>query len=315
MTRPVKRLYDLEIDEISLVDRPANQHGVVAIAKRAEGTMGIFDPDGNPVDEDSLEPGDKVYDEEGTEYVYVENDADGSEETEDSYEDEREYASVGKSAVTAFRRGFKNPGGVGFMRNADGGNNALHAGAHVGRNKGKYAGGAAAATLGVGYGGGRMSKGLGESVYEALSKALNDDDRDQVISKIAREVEVTKAENLQLQEILEAVLDDRSDQQYLEIAKSYNLPVDESRLANILKSAASVMSQDELDDLDRLLTSQSEIYDELGTAGSLATSQIMDQVEAMALETVGKADISVEQATVALFEANPAAYDEYLQEG
>jgi hypothetical protein len=33
-TRTVKRLYDLEIDEISLVDRPANQHGLVAIAKR-----------------------------------------------------------------------------------------------------------------------------------------------------------------------------------------------------------------------------------------------------------------------------------------
>ena len=33
MGRQVKRLSNLEIDEISLVDRPANQHGLVAIAK------------------------------------------------------------------------------------------------------------------------------------------------------------------------------------------------------------------------------------------------------------------------------------------
>lgn len=67
MTKTVRRLSGLEIDEVSLVDRPANQHGLVAITKRDEGPM-LYDADGNPVDEADLQPGDYVYDEDGTEF-------------------------------------------------------------------------------------------------------------------------------------------------------------------------------------------------------------------------------------------------------
>lgn len=303
MTRPVKRLFDLEIDEISLVDRPANQHGLVAIAKRDEDNMpGIFDPDGNAVDEDSLEHGDVVYDNDGNEYVFVEDDEDDTTaelQSGHDYEDERELTSVGKSF------------GAKAAQSALGG---AHRAGEFGRKnkKGLAYGGAAGGA--VGFGSGRMSKGLGESVYEALSKALNDGDRDQVVSKLANEVEFTKRENDELREQVAYLAAQREDDEYLEIAKSYNLPVDPARLGSILKSAAATMDDADLAELDRLLTAQSDLYDELGSNGSAATSLVMDQVEAMALETVGKSDVSVAQATVALFEANPAAYDEYMSE-
>lgn len=71
-TRTAKHLSDMEFDEISLVDRPANQYAKVAIAKRApeEGAVTYFDEQGGAVDIDTLEPGAVVYDESGQAYKY-----------------------------------------------------------------------------------------------------------------------------------------------------------------------------------------------------------------------------------------------------
>jgi hypothetical protein len=83
----------MEIDEISLVDKGANQHAVVTIAKRApeEDEMpSMYYEDGSPVDENTLEDGDIVFDDEGNAYQY-----DVSAEVE---EEEKELATVGKSA-------------------------------------------------------------------------------------------------------------------------------------------------------------------------------------------------------------------------
>lgn len=324
MTRVVRRLYDLEIDEVSLVDRPANQHGIVAIAKRAEeGMPEIFDPDGALVDEDSLEHGDVVYDGEGNEFVYlVADEADEPEAEAQEPAEERELATVGKAAglggLGGTYRGSRTLVGRtarrGAQRFADTSPKAKRAAAAA-------AGGAAA------FGAGRMSKGtakprvakggLGESVYEMLSKALNDGERDEVVAKLADEVEVTKRENDELRGALADLIEDRNDEYFAEIAKNYNLPVAPEALGRILKNAAATMDDEDLAELDRLLTAQSAIYDELGTSGSDATSEVMDQVQALALETVGKAaaGVTVEQATAALFDANPTAYDEYLAEG
>ena len=71
--RPVKRLFDLEIDEVSLVDKPANQFGKVAFSKRAEDEMPeLFDLDGYAVDESELEHGETVVDSQGNEFVFLE---------------------------------------------------------------------------------------------------------------------------------------------------------------------------------------------------------------------------------------------------
>lgn len=99
MPRRVKELSNIEIDEVSLVDRPANQHAKVAIAKRApeeETVPEIYDENGNLVDIASLEEGDIIVDEEGNEYVW-------SFDADDEFADEEELVEVGKSFADDIR--------------------------------------------------------------------------------------------------------------------------------------------------------------------------------------------------------------------
>ena len=102
MPRKVKELTNIEIDEISLVDRPANQHARVSIAKRASEediVPEIYNENGELLDADLLEPGQTVFDAEGNAFEVV------LEESEDevAYEDEREPELVGKSFAQEVR--------------------------------------------------------------------------------------------------------------------------------------------------------------------------------------------------------------------
>lgn len=105
MGRAVKEIKDLVIDEVSLVDKGANQHAAVTIAKSATGQeeqmeIEIFDESGNPLDPESLEDGQVVYGEDGTAYVYEVDGEEPEEQEEEQQEQPRELAAVGK----AFRR-------------------------------------------------------------------------------------------------------------------------------------------------------------------------------------------------------------------
>ena len=96
MPRPIRNLTDMEIDEISTVDKAANQYSRFVIAKRApeEDEMPeLYNEDGQLLDENALEDGDIVYDGDGNAYQFSEE---GEEEGE--YEDELEPQLVGKSA-------------------------------------------------------------------------------------------------------------------------------------------------------------------------------------------------------------------------
>lgn len=96
MPKPIRNLTNMEIDEISLVDKGANQHAMITIAKRAteEDEMPdlYYDDEGAVVDVNALEDGDIVYDPEGNAYQFEADD-----EVEDEVEDQ-EPAMVGKSA-------------------------------------------------------------------------------------------------------------------------------------------------------------------------------------------------------------------------
>src|SRR6184192_815491 len=89
MPQQTRLVTDIEVDEISLVDRPANQHAAVVLAKRATQEDSVadeyFNADGAAVDIAALQPGDVVYDANGGAY-------------EIELEDEPELAGVGKSA-------------------------------------------------------------------------------------------------------------------------------------------------------------------------------------------------------------------------
>jgi hypothetical protein len=116
MARKVKELRDLEIDEISLVDKGANQHARTVIAKRhdEEDKMDeYFDAEGNPVDVASLELGDVVYNENGEAF-----ELEADDETE--VEQERELATVGKRAddVNPFQVSKSETSSVSSLREA-----------------------------------------------------------------------------------------------------------------------------------------------------------------------------------------------------
>lgn len=303
MRRPVKRLFDLEIDEISLVDRSANQHADVAIAKRDEDTMptGLIDAQGYAVDENELEPGDVVYDAEtGEGFEVVEVD---ENELEDNEGDEPQGDEVGKSGAELALR-TRRGAAIGHLRGFGQKNaGALKVGAAA-------AGGATA---------GRMSKSLGESVYEELSKALGADARNEVISKAMEqarlEVQQARAEAAQAWEIAKSLQDQAELDEYIEHARGYGIPGDPVEIGMILKSAADTMPPEHVAALDRYFASTGEqLFNVIGSDLGPQQSTVMGHIEALANGAVAKADVTEAQAVVALFEANPDAYDEYLSE-
>lgn len=121
MARMVKRLRGLDIDEISLVDRPANQHGLVEITKRdEESAMGqtLFDAEGYQVDPSTLSDGQYVYDESGNEYVNV---GKAAEDIADVTEEELDEADLaGRIAARRKRAEAMMLGGPGMEDEFDG---------------------------------------------------------------------------------------------------------------------------------------------------------------------------------------------------
>lgn len=84
MPKIIKNVTDMEIDEISLVDRGANQHALVTITKRApeEDNMpeiDLYNDQGELLDQDSLGDGDVVYDDEGNAYEFTLEDEEAAE--------------------------------------------------------------------------------------------------------------------------------------------------------------------------------------------------------------------------------------------
>lgn len=349
MTKTVKRLSGLEIDEVSLVDRPANQHGLVTITKRDgdTGMSGLFDEQGNEVDESQLESGDVVFDADG-DAVQLFSDEDlqelldsgqiDADEIEYADEDEDELVGVGKagaaisggkSTVSRVIRGASNlldetktgfahgrgrtPNPSSSVSNA--GRNARSTGAHLGRNKNAYIAAGAAGTEENVRSRFTKSASLGDQVLSDLSKALTDGDRDQVISKAMERV--GKAEQAAQEAISKAErLEEEAEfATYVDIAKGFELPVDPEDLGGILQEVSKVLTNEQLDTLERILHAAAAAveYEELGSAGG---SPVMGYVDEHAYEMVGKSagDITPEQATTALFSANDDAYLAYLSE-
>jgi len=98
MSRRVRELSNIEIDEVSLVDRPANQHARVEIAKRAteeETVPEIYSEDGQLLDESQLKHGDVVFNAEGDAFMFVADDAETQEA--EAKDETKELAEAGVS--------------------------------------------------------------------------------------------------------------------------------------------------------------------------------------------------------------------------
>ena len=347
MGRKVNKLYDLEFDEVSSVDRPANQHGLIAFSKsltmeelntEERGMSVVYAENGLAVDEDELIHGDVVVDSEGNEYVFVansdEDDDDEDDEDDEDYDDEEDVAKFNFGAAKAGLKSLvSTEGRAGLKRGLSGqmgpgASGASDLGIRVGGTARKYAPAAAATAAGVGVAGGgaymlknrkddEMSKSLGDSVLEQLSKAVSESDREYIIAKALDEVEIAKAEAQAATQELAWLQEERITEAFIAKAHEYNVPGDPNVLGVILRKAADVLEDEELDYLDQILMSIGDaIYDEIGYAGGASNSTIVDQVSGLAAEMVTKSagDFSLEQASTAMFAANPDAYDAYIAE-
>jgi hypothetical protein len=334
MNHNVKRLFDIEIDEVSVVDRPANQHGLIAFAKNDSSNEletgvpeELFDETGEEIPVEVLEHGDIVFDAEGNEFVYVEDDEDDDIEKAIALEagniGER-LASRGGKRVEQVKDFFAPktgarkwlPGQVG-----PGGQQAYTDARQLNKKRVGIAG--ATTALGVGGTGYALSKAemsdhmsLGDSVLEELSKAVTERDREFIIAKAMDEVEIAKAQAAEAFEYAAALEDARVEEAFISKAAEYNLPVAPEVFGPILKSIAEALTEDELELLDELFSAIGDsLYDEIGYVGESSNTSVLDTVSGLASEFVGKSDVSYEQAYSAMFEANPSAYDAYLTEG
>jgi hypothetical protein len=341
----VRKLTDIEIDEVSVVDRPANQHGLIAFSKslaprvrvRKEGsdqeggTMPpdadvIYDVDGDEVDPGLLEHGDVVYDETGNEYVFVEDDSADEEVGKGVWDAPGKFLAGLKSGRKAIGEAGKagmsptrgavmanvgDPAALGRARTA-----GVNTASHLARNKKRYMiGGGVGAAGAAGAGAYGLSKSAGDTVLEALSKAATDDDRDAIIAKAMDDVEVYKALAQENAEALAYEQDIRLTDAYISKAAEYNLPVSPAVFGPILKSIAAALTDEELDVLDAIFEAIGDaLYDEVGYVGDTDNGSVVDMVDAYADELVGKSDLSHAEAAVAMYSAHPEAYEAYLTE-
>lgn len=278
MPRAIRNhLTDMEIDEISTVDKGANQHSMFVIAKRApeeDEVPKLFDQEGKPLAEDQLEFGDVVFDESGNAYEYVEDD--GGDSGDDGQADEAaqrqpELVGVGKRAGSAFfEKSDKTP--------------VAKAGSFA------------------------------ASVMEELSKAFSDADRDKVIVKALGRIEEVEARNEEIAKAAQAERDLRLTREYISKAAEYNLPVAADELGPVLYRMAETMSYDDCSVIAKALeTAGAIIFEETGYSGGGDNSDVYSQVEAHAYDTFGKAEgFNSIEAINKVFETNPEAYDEYL---
>ena len=319
MSSVIKTLRDMEIDEISLVDRPATAHAKVVIAKRAtqEETVpeDVFNEDGEVIDVSELSEGDVVFDEEGNPFLIVEDDEpEGELQTEQ--EAELEDAGVSKgigNVASQFVRGLKGVAGPAPTKM---GQTAHRTGAHIARNKLAYGAGTAAVT---GAGGAYAlkknddGKTFAEELREELSKSLTDIERDEVISKAFAQVEEMQESLAQAEEIAKSERDLRLVREYEEVAKSYNLPIPSDELAPVLMAIAEELPYEYGEVIHKALSAAGEIiFEEYGTEGAGSNNDVLTAVDAYIDENVSKSDISKAEAVEAVFDANPGAYDEYM---
>lgn len=272
MTRKVREIQDLVIDEISLVDKGANQHATVTIAKSADGEkenyMDIYDEQGNPLDPDALEIGDVVYDAAGDAYeIQAEDDNE-----EDEVVEEREL-EMAKSFATPFakREQAKSTVAKGF---ANGLREELSK-ALTDRDRDEV-----------------INKAFSqiEALTEAteVAKRAAEQERDirltQEYTEIAKSYNLPGIEVTELGSVLKSCAEKLSYEECEVIGKA-------------LQFAAEA---------------QDVLFDEIGSIGGGDNSDVLNMVEAHVDGVVAKSGVSREELVTEVFMQNPDAYDQYL---
>lgn len=158
-----------------------------------------------------------------------------------------------------------------------------------------------------------VGKSFSEELSASISKAVSDRDRDAVISKAQQEIQFMAQKVTAAEEIAKAERDLRLVREYEEVAKNYNLPVSSEELAPALMAIAEYLPYEVGEIIHKALSTAGAIFDEVGTSGGASNNDVLQQVDAYIESNIVKSDISKAEAVEAIFDANPAAYDEYIR--
>lgn len=280
MPRNLSSVVDMEIDEVSLVDVPANPYASVMIQKNyQEADMpdatpqgGLFDAEGIELPEDyDYEPGEVVFDATGQAFQMSAAVAEVEEAANADV-----LAEVGKSAFFAGRP-------------------------------------AASASS-------TLSKSLAEELRTAISKSAADSATSALISKAADAVEAAVKQADEATTIAKAERNVRLTREFTEVAKSYNVPADPTELGGVLMRMAETMDNADCAVIHKALTSAGAIiFEEIGITGGGTEdgSDPMEAAEQFATAAVSKAAggstaVSKAAGVVEFYNQNPEAYEEYL---
>jgi hypothetical protein len=163
---------------------------------------------------------------------------------------------------------------------------------------------------------GKSFRGFDADLFRSeLSKSVTDIERDEVISKAFGTISSLERELAQATEIAKAEQNIRLTREYVEVAKSYNIPTSPDVLGPVLMRMAETMSDADCSVIHKALTGAgSALFKEVGYIGGADNADVMSQVDAAIEASISKsgAKISKAEATAEFFELNPEAYDEYL---
>lgn len=353
MTKKVNKLSDLEIDEVSLVDRGANQHASVEFYKNLEGEEGVekASPDQSDVhvnetlDEDEEEENEveKSFFSKLISKVF-------STELATQRDDDGTMSEVGKT-----NPGFQMPYGQQPMgQPAPGPQNMMPAGPqafpadpNMGEAPADVQAGpplpdevidyiqqleeALAQAQGQEGGGdnqmqeddvsdiGKQHADMDEAEFLAeLAKSLHDEDQREQIAKAERLVKQANERAEAAETIAKAERDHRLNQEFVSKARSYtNLPISAEEFGPVLKRLHDVMDEADVAMIEKALLAGNEatanFFGEVGKRGDNAV--LTDRLDTVAKSLVEKNDgMSMEQARAKALESDPSLYDEYLND-
>jgi len=164
---------------------------------------------------------------------------------------------------------------------------------------------------------GQQEPNFEQDVRWQLSKAITDEDRDEVISKAAGYISHLESLVHKAQSDVETEREIRREAEYMEIAKSYSgLPVGEDQLAAALMDCADNLDESSIVTLQKCLSAASDsALAEIGSSGGGFNSDVMAVIEEHANQGISKdADTTTEAQIAKAFEADPSLYSQYLNE-
>lgn len=153
------------------------------------------------------------------------------------------------------------------------------------------------------------------SIRESLSKAVNEQDRDAVLSKaftsLSKRAQQAESQLAHAAQIAKSERDLRLQREYISKAAEYNVPIDAEELGPVLMRAAEALSYDDCAVIHKALSAAGAmLYEEAGYDGMGAPEDPMDQIDAFLGDVVSKGQgMTPELATTAFFDSNPGAYD------